>query len=103
VLSGTTSTHARALPSATQTLFAPVAINASCGFLPATRDSGCFPALLNWMYSQWQMDRNDYFLRMSSTNVYVNKETALSKPGRVQYVSSAQGRRRGQRWRRPDE
>ena len=72
-----------------KTLVSPLAIDGACGFLPPTRDSGCFPAILNWMYSQWRFDRTDLFLRLHATNDLMNIARVFNFPWATGYFPSA--------------
>ena len=72
-----------------KSLITPLALDGVCGFLPPTRDTGCFPAILNWMYSQWQFDRNDLFLRLHATNELFTARSVFNAPFSRELLTSA--------------
>jgi hypothetical protein len=78
-----------------RTLFVPSAVNQTlCGLNPMLRDGPgthgtCFPALLPWLWSYWQIDRNDYILKLHSTNTRINTHTLKHKRGLRETAPSA--------------
>ena len=73
-----------------KTLVAPLAYDGACGFTPPTRDVGCFPAVLNWLYSQHGFDRTDAFLRLHAVGgALVTPRSVARAPGDAQLLASA--------------
>jgi hypothetical protein len=73
-----------------KSLVAPLAYDGACGFTPPTRDTGCFPAALNWLWSQHGFDRTDAFLRLHSMGgALVTPRSVARAPGDAVLLPSA--------------
>lgn len=73
-----------------KSLVAPLAFDGACGFTPPTRDTGCFPAALNWLYSQHGFDRTDAFLRLHAVGgTLVTPRSVARAPGDALLLPSA--------------
>ena len=65
-----------------------------CGITPVLKGLGyeegtCFPGALNWMWSYSGIDRNDYLLKLHSTNIRASTNDVFDQPLHTQYMGSA--------------